>query len=265
VVSDDQPNAREGQVGRLGGKREFAAPFAFESLMHEVSTKIGGHLAMADDDQKLRVRLVGRNGRRRYEAASKEVLSRPASSLGFDIEACTRTWGQREPSSEVDQEPHPDQVAAAVFTRGVHPGSAGWDCQSNSVAARQRGDGGFAGGLRWRAWFGAQRGYSFCSPAKLSVSLPNGVKLALECGDVDALTAIIEHLAMFRLGDDLQVYLHREPSDFRAGINSLAVLVQETMTLDPFAPAVFAFCNRRCDRIKLLFFDRSGFVLVLKR
>ncbi|WP_170198544.1 IS66 family insertion sequence element accessory protein TnpB, partial [Bradyrhizobium elkanii] len=67
------------------------------------------------------------------------------------------------------------------------------------------------------------------------------------------------------LGGDLQVYLHREPIDFRAGINSLAVLVQETMALDPFTPAVFAFCNRRCDRMKLLFFDRSGFVLVLKR
>lgn len=27
---------------------------------------------------------------------------------------------------------------------------------------------------------------------------------------------------MFRLGVDLKVYLHREPIDFRAGINSLA-------------------------------------------
>lgn len=70
---------------------------------------------------------------------------------------------------------------------------------------------------------------------------------------------------MFRLGADLKVYLHREPIDFRAGINSLAVLVQETMALDPFAPVVFAFCNRRRDRVKILFFDRSGFVLVLKR
>jgi transposase len=70
---------------------------------------------------------------------------------------------------------------------------------------------------------------------------------------------------MFRLDADLKVYLHREPIDFRAGINSLAVLVQEVMELDPFAPAVFAFCNRRRDRMKLLFFDRSGFVLVLKR
>ncbi|WP_458380516.1 IS66 family insertion sequence element accessory protein TnpB [Rhizobium ruizarguesonis] len=39
-----------------------------------------------------------------------------------------------------------------------------------------------------------------------------------------------------------------------AGINSLAVLVQETMALDPFAPAVFAFCNRCRDRMKLLLF-----------
>jgi transposase len=70
---------------------------------------------------------------------------------------------------------------------------------------------------------------------------------------------------MFRLSADLKVYLHREPIDFRAGINSLAVLVQEVMELDPFAPAVFAFCNRRHDRMKLLFFDRSGFVMTLKK
>src|SRR4029078_11705363 len=70
---------------------------------------------------------------------------------------------------------------------------------------------------------------------------------------------------MFRLGADLRVFLHREPIDIRAGINSLAVLVQETMELDLFAPAFFAFCNPRRDRMKLLFFDRSGFVMVLKR
>ena len=42
---------------------------------------------------------------------------------------------------------------------------------------------------------------------------------------------------MFRLGADLPVYLHRDPIDFRAGMNSLAVLVQEAMALDPFQPA----------------------------
>lgn len=70
---------------------------------------------------------------------------------------------------------------------------------------------------------------------------------------------------MFSFASDVQVYLHRDPIDFRGGINSLAVLVQEEMELDPFAPAIFAFCNRRRDRMKVLFFDRSGFVLLLKR
>ena len=70
---------------------------------------------------------------------------------------------------------------------------------------------------------------------------------------------------MFRLSADIQVYLHRDPVDFRAGIDSLAMLVEQSMALDPFARAVFAFCNRRKDRVKLLFFDRSGFVLILKR
>lgn len=70
---------------------------------------------------------------------------------------------------------------------------------------------------------------------------------------------------MFLLSADVQVYLHRDPIDFRAGINSLAVRVQETMGLDPFARGCFAFCNRRRDRLKLLFFDRSGFVLVVKQ
>lgn len=69
---------------------------------------------------------------------------------------------------------------------------------------------------------------------------------------------------MFRLADNLRVYLHRDPIDFRAGINGLAILVEQNMGHNPFERAVFAFCNRRRTRMKLLFFDRSGFVLVLK-
>ena len=70
---------------------------------------------------------------------------------------------------------------------------------------------------------------------------------------------------MFRLASDLRVYLHRAPIDFRAGINSLAIVVEQSMGPDPFQRAVFAFCNRRCDRIKLLIYDRSGFWMLLKR
>jgi transposase len=70
---------------------------------------------------------------------------------------------------------------------------------------------------------------------------------------------------MFRFEADLKVFLHREPIDFRAGINSLVTLVEQSLQLDPFARAVFAFHNRRGDRVKLLFYERNGFWLMLRR
>jgi len=68
---------------------------------------------------------------------------------------------------------------------------------------------------------------------------------------------------MFRFDADLRIYLHREPIDFRAGINSLVTLVEQSMQLDPLARAVFAFHNRKRDRVKLLLYDRAGFWLLL--
>ncbi|KDP83695.1 transposase, partial [Cupriavidus sp. SK-3] len=68
---------------------------------------------------------------------------------------------------------------------------------------------------------------------------------------------------MFRLDAELQVYLHRDAVDFRLGINGLVALVEQSMQLDPFARAVFAFQNRRRNRIKLLLWDRNGFWLLL--
>ena len=45
---------------------------------------------------------------------------------------------------------------------------------------------------------------------------------------------------MLRLADDLRVYLHRDRIDFRAGINSLAILVEQAMGLNELERAVFA-------------------------
>jgi transposase len=53
----------------------------------------------------------------------------------------------------------------------------------------------------------------------------------------------------FRFEADRTVFLHREPINFRAGINSLVTLVEQSMQLDPFARAVFAFHNRKRNRV----------------
>jgi len=62
-----------------------------------------------------------------------------------------------------------------------------------------------------------------------------------------------------------RVHLCRDPVDFRKAINGLSILVAEELALDPFSAHVFAFCNRRRDQVKLLYWERNGFVLWQKR
>lgn len=65
--------------------------------------------------------------------------------------------------------------------------------------------------------------------------------------------------------DGVQVHLCREPVDFRKAINGLSILVAEELELDPFSTQVFAFCNRKRNQVKLLVWERNGFVLWQKR
>lgn len=66
-------------------------------------------------------------------------------------------------------------------------------------------------------------------------------------------------------GEPLGVYLHREPVDFRKGVNGLAAIVEGAMGRSPFSGAVFLFCNRSRDKLKLLYWDATGFALWYKR
>lgn len=61
------------------------------------------------------------------------------------------------------------------------------------------------------------------------------------------------------------VYLHREPVDFRKSINGLSMIVEQDMALSPYEDAVFVFCNKRRDKLKILCWDSTGFVLWYKR
>ncbi|MGR5096779.1 IS66 family insertion sequence element accessory protein TnpB [Vibrio maritimus] len=62
-----------------------------------------------------------------------------------------------------------------------------------------------------------------------------------------------------------QLYLYPVPVDFRKSIDGLAYLVEQTMTLDPFQSALFVFCNKSKDKVKALYWDRTGFALWYKR
>lgn len=62
-----------------------------------------------------------------------------------------------------------------------------------------------------------------------------------------------------------KVYLACGYTDLRRGIDGLANIVQQQFRLDPFTNTLFLFCGRRRDRIKALYWEGNGFVLLYKR
>lgn len=69
---------------------------------------------------------------------------------------------------------------------------------------------------------------------------------------------------MLSLGSSHRYYLYREPTDMRKGFNGLSGLVRSELGRDPLSGDVFIFINRRRDKMKLLVWDRSGFVIWYK-
>lgn len=62
-----------------------------------------------------------------------------------------------------------------------------------------------------------------------------------------------------------EIYLYRDTVDFRKAINGLALMVEQQMQLSPFTDALFVFCNKSRDKIKVLYWDKTGFCLWYKR
>ncbi len=62
-----------------------------------------------------------------------------------------------------------------------------------------------------------------------------------------------------------RIYLAVGSTDMRKAINGLSLLVEQAMGLNPFSGDLFVFCNRRCDIIKILYWDHNGFCLWHKR
>jgi transposase len=60
------------------------------------------------------------------------------------------------------------------------------------------------------------------------------------------------------------IYLYRDPVDFRKSHRGLAAIVEQELEHNPFEGGLYAFSNRRREKIKLLFWEDNGFVLYYK-
>ena len=70
---------------------------------------------------------------------------------------------------------------------------------------------------------------------------------------------------MLSLPRSVQIFVASAPVDMRMGHDGLFGIVREQWKKDPFSGHLFVFFGRAHDRVKILFFDRGGFVLYYKR
>lgn len=62
-----------------------------------------------------------------------------------------------------------------------------------------------------------------------------------------------------------RIYIACGYTDMRKSIDGLAVIVQQNFKLDPFSNSLFLFCGRNNTKIKALYWEGDGFVLLYKR
>ena len=67
------------------------------------------------------------------------------------------------------------------------------------------------------------------------------------------------------LARNVRVVVAAEPVDLRRGHDGLCAIVRSAWKQDPFEGHLFVFLGRRRDRVKILVWDRNGFVLYYKR
>lgn len=70
---------------------------------------------------------------------------------------------------------------------------------------------------------------------------------------------------MLSLPPSVRIFLATSPVDMRKSIDGLVALVNDILAQSPFSGHVFVFRGRRGDRVKILVWDRNGFVLLYKR
>ena len=65
--------------------------------------------------------------------------------------------------------------------------------------------------------------------------------------------------------DEVKIFIKPGPTDMRKQINGLSVLIQEELYHNAMNGNLYVFCNKNRRRLKILYWDRNGFCLWLKR
>jgi transposase len=72
-------------------------------------------------------------------------------------------------------------------------------------------------------------------------------------------------VAVLTLPSSVRIYMSAEPVDLRRGFDGLAAATRQIIREDPLSGHLFCFVNRRANRLKVLLWQPSGYLLLFKR
>lgn len=65
--------------------------------------------------------------------------------------------------------------------------------------------------------------------------------------------------------EEVKIFIKPGPTDMRKQINGLSLIIQEELNHDPFTGNLYIFCSKNKRRLKVVYWDRNGFCMWLKR
>lgn len=70
---------------------------------------------------------------------------------------------------------------------------------------------------------------------------------------------------MLSLPPSVRLFVATQPVDGRKGPDSLMALVRDALRHDPLSGHLFIFFSKRCDRVRIVYWDRTGIAMWTKR
>lgn len=70
---------------------------------------------------------------------------------------------------------------------------------------------------------------------------------------------------MLSLPPSVRVFVATQPVDGRKGADSLAALIRSGLSHDPLSGHLYVFFSKRCDRVRVVYWDRNGYAMWTKR
>lgn len=70
---------------------------------------------------------------------------------------------------------------------------------------------------------------------------------------------------MLGLPPSVRTFVVTQPVDGRKGADSLMTMVRDLLSHDPLSGHLYVFFTRRCDGVRIVYWDRTGFAMWCKR